>query len=158
MSENTLGFLLSMIKLFEEADLPVWVFGGWAEEVWQITPVRIHNDIDFLYRATMFERLDGFMAQTKDVQEIPAKRFSHKRAIIYQQVMIEFLLVQGANGNYFTDFFSGRHRLMWPADVFCCSADISDRNVQIASRQALGVYRQQHEQVELAYQNFLTTN
>ena len=146
MSGNTLGFLLSVIKLFEEANLPIWVFGGWAEELWQITPART------------FEHLDRFVAQTKDFQVIQAKQFSHKRALLYQDLMIEFLLVQGAAGNYFTDFFSGRYRLVWPADKFLHRANISDYNVPIASKQALMMYRQRHEQIILAYQDFLNTN
>jgi hypothetical protein len=113
MSGNTLRFLLSAINLFEEADLSVWVFGGWAEDLWRITPGRIHNDIDFLYPATTFKHLDRFVAQTNDFQEIAAKRFSHKRAMLYQDVMIEFILVQGNNEGYFTDFFSGRYHLQY---------------------------------------------
>lgn len=155
MPGNTLGFLLSVIELFEEANLPIWVFGGWAEELWQITPARIHSDIDFLYPARTFEHLDRFVAQTKDFQVIQAKQFSHKRALLYQDLMIEFLLVQGAARNYFTDFFSGRYRLVWPADKFLHRANISDYNVPIASKQALMMYRQRHQQVETAYQDFL---
>ena len=157
MSANTLSFLLSVIKFFEEADLPVWVFGGWAEELWQITPKRTHNDIDFLYPAATFEDLDRFVAQTEDFQEIQAKRFSQKRAIVYQHVMIEFLLVQGGDGHYFTNFFSGRYRLAWPADVFCQHLSLSGYDFRVASTQALIDYRQHHEQVEQAYQGFLTT-
>lgn len=156
MSGNTISFLLSVVKLFEEAELPVWVFGGWAEELWQITPKRRHKDIDFLYPAAGFERLDRFIARTKDFQEIQVKRFSHKRAILYQDIMIEFLLVQGADGNYFTDFFSGRYHLAWPTDIFCYKAN-PRRNFQIASPQALAVYRQNHEHVEQGYQDFLST-
>jgi hypothetical protein len=155
MSGNTLGFLLSVIHLFEESDLSVWVFGGWAEDLWRITPERIHNDIDFLYPATTFEYLDRFVAQTNDFQDIAAKRFSHKRAILYQDVMFEFILVQGNNEGYFTDFFSGRHRLAWPVDVFDHKANISDYDIQIASIQALNMYRLRHEEVDTAYQNFL---
>jgi hypothetical protein len=158
MSGNTLRFLLSAINLFEEADLSVWVFGGWAEDLWRITPGRIHNDIDFLYPATTFKHLDRFVAQTNDFQEIAAKRFSHKRAILYQDVMIEFILVQGNNEGYFTDFFSGRYHLAWPADVFCHRAGISEYNIPIASMQALSLYRQHHEPVEEAYRDFRNTH
>ena len=158
MSGNTIDFLLSVIKLFQEADLRVWVFGGWAEELWQIAPRRIHDDIDFLYPAATFEHLDRFISQTKDLQEIQAKRFSHKRALVHQHVMIEFLLVQGVDGNYFTDFFSGRYHLVWPLDVFGHRASIPEHNIPIASLQALTIYRQQHERVEEAYRDFLTTH
>jgi hypothetical protein len=157
MSGNTLGFLLSVIKFFKEADFPVWVFGGWAEELWHIAPRRIHNDIDFLYPATTFEHLDLFIAQTEGFQEIQAKRFSQKRAVVYQHVMIEFLLVQGEGEHYFTNFFSGRYRLAWPADVFCHRVNLSGYNFRVASIQALTDYRQHHEQVKQSYQDFLTT-
>jgi hypothetical protein len=153
MSGNTLGFLLSTIQLFEDADLPAWVFGGWAEEVLHLAPKRMHQDIDFLYPAATFEHLDRFIAQAKDFQEIQAKRFSHKRAILYRHVMIEFLLVQGNDGVFFTDFFWGRFRLEWPADVFCHKINISGHDFQVASARALSIYRQHHQQIELAYQN-----
>jgi hypothetical protein len=146
------------MNLLEAADLPVWVFGGWAEELWQLTPKRTHTDIDFLYPAATFERLDRFLAQTNDFRAIQAKQFSHKRAIIYEHIMIEFLLVQGADGSYFTDFFFGRYRLAWPADVFGHRASIPEYNVPIASIQALTIYRQHHERVEQAYQDFLITH
>jgi hypothetical protein len=69
-----------MVSYLEEAALPVWVFGGWAEELLHIALKSIHKDIDFLFPAATFEHLDFFFAQTKDFQEIHAKRFSHKRA------------------------------------------------------------------------------
>ena len=70
--------------------------------------------------------------------------------------MIEFLLVQGADGNYFTDFFSGRYQLAWPTDILCYKVN-PRRNIRIASLQALAMYRENHERVEQAYQDFLTT-
>lgn len=155
MSANTLAFLLTTMRLFKEAALPVWVFGGWAEELWQITRPKAHNDIDFLYSAATFDGLDSMMTQIKDMQELQQKRFSHKRAIIYQHVMIEFLLVQRAKGIYITDFFSGRFRLEWPADVFCHKKSISRYTIPIASKQALNIYRQRHKQIQQAYQEFL---
>ena len=157
MPGNTFGFLRSVVDLLVEADLPVWVFGGWAEELWQIAPKRTHVDIDFLCSAVTFEQLDRFLAQTNDFREILAKRFSHKRAVLYQHVLIEFLLVQGSNGNYFTDFFSMRYHLEWPTDVFCQKLNFSGYDFQVASPQALSTYRQHHERVERAYRDFLNT-
>jgi len=152
MAANTLPFLQTTLGLL--TDLPIWVFGGWAEELWQITPTKMHNDIDLLYSAATFESLDDFMTHRGDIQEIQQKRFSHKRAVLYKQVMIEFLLVQRANDNYFTDFFSGRYHLDWPSDVFC-RVNISGLDVPIASKPALNIYRQRHKQIEQAYQEFL---
>lgn len=155
MPVNTLTFLQAIVKRFDAATLPVRVFGGWAEELWQITPGRIHNDIDFLYSGATFEHLDHFLAQNMDIQEIQEKRFSHKRAISFQDVMIEFLLVQHDKQIYFTDFFSERYHFEWPADVFCHTVNISGYDIQIASKQALLLYRQCHKQVERAYREFL---
>ena len=111
MATTTRALLLECNKRFNTASLPLWVFGGWAEELRQIVPGRIHNDIDFLYPATTFEHLDRFMAQANDFQEITDKRFSHKRAMLYQDVMIEFVLVQGNDESYFTEF--SRADIVW---------------------------------------------
>src|SRR5688500_278080 len=108
---NTLSFLLQIVRRLEAATLPVWVFGGWAEELWRISQPRMHNDIDFLYPAASFEQFDHFISQANDVHEIRLKRFSHKRAILCQHVMIEFLLVQHEQNVHFTNFFSGRYKL-----------------------------------------------
>ena len=155
MSVNTLDFLLAVINRFESARIHVWVFGGWAEELWQITPAREHKDIDLLYCGATFEQLDAFIAQNMGFQEIQEKRFSHKRATIFQQVMIEFLLVQQDKAIHFTDFFSGRFRLEWPNDVFCQRVIIPGYNIRIASKQTLIAYRQNHKQVQQACQDFL---
>lgn len=153
----TNDFLLKIVQRLEAASFPIWIFGGWAEELWQIFPTRPHNDIDFLYRGEAFEHLDSFFAQSRDMREVQEKRFSHKRAIILQDVMIEFLLVQQGRESYFTDFFSGRYRLKWPADVFSYMLRTGGYDIQIASKQALRSYRQQHQKVEQAYQDFLLT-
>jgi len=155
MSVNSLSFLLTTIKSLEADAHPVWVFGGWAEELWKITKPRVHVDIDFLYPAATFEDLDRYIARTNEFQEIQSKRFSHKRAILSEQVMIEFLLVQRSDGTYFTDFFSGQFHLEWPADLFWHRINISGHDLQIASKQALMLYRQHHKQVEQAYLEFL---
>lgn len=155
---NPRDFLLITIERFKAAGLSIWVFGGWAEELWQLTPARMHNDIDFLYPGANFEQLDRCIAQMNGVQEIPSKRFSHKRAILYEHVMIEFLLVQHAKKLYFTDFFSGRYHLEWPIDIFCSKVNVTGYEVQIASQQALNSYRQHHTQVRQAYHEFLQTD
>ena len=155
MPVNTLTFLQAIVKRFDAAALPVWLFGGWAEELWQLIPARKHNDIDFLYFEQTFEHLDSFITRSRDIREIQEKRFSHKRAIVVQNVMIEFLLVQQGGETYFTDFFSGRYRLEWPADVFSHTLSPEPCDIKLASIEALSNYRQQRRQIEDAYQDFL---
>src|SRR5262245_6369627 len=106
MSANTLPFLLSTIRELADAQLPVWVFGGWAEELWGISEPRKHNDVDLLYPANDFTSLDQWLAATEGVTEIVGKRFSHKRAVTYQWVMIEFLLLESDREGHRSNFFS----------------------------------------------------
>ena len=104
MSNNTLSLLLSIVKQFEQDALQLWMFGGWAEELWQMVPPRAHHDMDFLYPARTFEHFDRVTAQTDQLQEVKAKHFSHKRAFLHRDVLIEFFLVQQDDRIYFTNF------------------------------------------------------
>jgi len=152
MAINTLAFVFDIIHFFEAAKISLWLFGGWAEELWQITPPRSHRDIDFLYPADSFQGLDQYIDKKKGVEEIQSKRFSHKRAIIYRDVMIEFLFVKQAEAACYTDFFSGQYRLEWPRDLLFHSRNVSGYNIPIASKPALLLYRQRHRYIEQAYQ------
>jgi hypothetical protein len=158
MSINTLPFVIEIVQRLEAANLPLWVFGGWAEELWQMAPPRAHKDIDFLHPADSFEQLNQFIAKASDLQEVQPKRFSHKHAILYQHIMIEFLLVQHDEKAYFTDFFSGQYRLTWPDDMLACKVTTHGYDMPVASKQAVIRYRQNHQDVEQAYQAFLQSN
>src|SRR6188508_3443633 len=48
MPTNTLAFLMDTLRRFHHAGIHLWVSGGWAEELWQMTPPRPHRDIDLL--------------------------------------------------------------------------------------------------------------
>ena len=158
MPIHTQAGVLEIIQFFEATKLSLWLFGGWAEELWAITPPRLHHDIDFLYPADSFQDLDQFIAKTNNLQEIQSKRFSHKRAIMYQDVMIEFLLVKQGDSTCFTDFFSGQYRFEWPHELLCHIRNVSGYDLPIASRQALLLYRQRHKYIEEAYQALLQSS
>jgi hypothetical protein len=69
------------MKLCAEAQIATWLFGGWAEELWHLSPPRLHRDIDLLYPARNFQQLDGWLLMASDeLIPIVAKRFSHNRA------------------------------------------------------------------------------
>jgi hypothetical protein len=152
MSGNTLALLCSTVRMLAGARLTTWIFGAWAEELWHISAPREHNDIDLLYPANDFERLDRWMAAAQGIFEIPAKRFSHKRAIMYRQVMIEFLLIERTTVGFQTKFFAGLQILDWPHDTLQYTIDVDDRALNVASPAALQRYRQQHAEVQQAYQ------
>jgi hypothetical protein len=153
MSGNMLPFLLSTVRMLADTQVTTWVFGGWAEELWQISAPRPHTDVDFLYPANDFAYLDGWIAATADITEIAGKRFSHKRAVVYQHVMIEFLLLQGGDG-WRTSFFGGLYMLDWPADTLLHTIAVEDCKLHVASPAALQGYRQQHTCVERAYRAY----
>jgi hypothetical protein len=152
MSVNTLPFLLSIIRLLTDAQVTTWVFGGWVEELWQISAPRAHNDIDLLYPADDFVHVDRWIVATEGITEIAGKRFSHKRAVIYRQVMIEFLLLERVHDGHQTNFLSGLYALEWPPDTLRYTISIADCVLQVASPDTLTCYRREHIAVQQAYQ------
>jgi hypothetical protein len=152
MPEATFDLLLQVMGALRAAELPVTLFGGWAEELRGLCAPRPHRDIDLLYRAASFEALEAFFHARPAFVEIAAKRFSHKRAALLEGVMIEFILVQDEPGGPCTHFFEDRLRLNWPPDTFDQSVLAADDHWPVASPAALRFYRAQHGQVELAYQ------
>ena len=154
MSANTLPFVLATLKNFHIARLPIWLFGGWAEEVWRMFAPRTHHDIDLLYVAPGFDTLDQYIDHTSSVTEIRAKRFSHKRAVVHQGTMIEFILVEPQSEGYRTRFFADLYELIWPRDLLDFQLPIQGQVVSIASKAALEIYRHNHTHIEKAYQSY----
>jgi len=154
MSANTLPFVLATLKSFDIARLPVWLFGGWAEEAWGISAPHPHYDIDLLYVAPTFDALDQYIDQTSTFTEIRAKRFSHKRAVLHQGVMIEFILVEPQIEGYRSRFFIDLYELAWPHDLLDYQLPIQTTFVPVASKAALDVYRHNHSHIEAAYQTY----
>jgi hypothetical protein len=151
MAAHTFAFVSETLRRLRQAGMPLWIFGGWAEELWQMTLPRPHNDIDLLYRAESFDTLDHVIAAEAAFTEIPLKRFSHKRAFMYQGVMVEVFLVQGQTPHLVTSFFAGRYTFDWPPDTVAHTLYIDQQTINVASRTALTQYRQQHAAIAQAY-------
>jgi Aminoglycoside-2''-adenylyltransferase len=152
--EPTIYDVHSVIDRLAHARLAAWLFGGWAEELWGVYAPRAHRDIDLLYPATDFVQLDHWLANVGGVAEIAAKRFHHKRAFIWDGVMIEALLLEPIEGaRYRTSFFDQRCELLWPEDTLS-QVLAHDRRVPVASRAALRLYRQRHDMIAAAYQAY----
>jgi len=146
---NDRSFVQRVIDLLAADGLAVWIFGGWAQELWRDIPSRNHNDIDLLYPAEKFDALDTFIAR-HGLAEIRAKRFSHKRAIEYEAVMVEFFLLIPNGHAYETNFFDGRALFRWPGDTLSYTLPLVNGNVNVASRSALGAYRAGHSRIHSA--------
>jgi hypothetical protein len=102
MKINTFSFVNHLLHTLAAAHTRSWLFGGWAEEVWGVIAPRPHNDIDLLYPAADFGTLDQFIGTNPSMAEILAKRFSHKRAVMYHDVMVEWFLLESHGTGYAT--------------------------------------------------------
>jgi hypothetical protein len=136
-----LAQVIEIQRDLERADVPAWIAGGWAEQLRELIPPRRHQDIDLLYPGTSFAAVDQRLPLRR-FEEIVAKRFAHKRAFMYDGIMVELLLLQKRGNTYVTDFWN-RLPLTWPADVLD-----EHQGVRVASVAALHQYRSWHDQID----------
>ena len=154
-TEYTFNFVLEIMHRLAQAQFATWLFGGWAEELWGLCYPRSHHDIDLSYPTSNFLQLDQWLASTPDLSDIPAKRFSHKRAILCGDIMIEVIMLEPVeSGGYLTNFFNQRYQLVWPDDTLGLLF-VRGQEVPVTSEKALCMYRKQHHEVNAAYQNYL---
>lgn len=133
------------------------------------TPLRIflYNE-DFLFTRTneipflihllvslfVLYPLERWLPTQNDLQLIEGKRFSHKRAVECQQVMIEFVLLEPTSDSYVTNYFNGRYQLTWPRNSLS-SLLIDGQHMAVVCRQALYLHRQCYPHIAAAYQSYL---
>lgn len=122
---NDLTFVLSVVDLLAAHGCRTWVFGGWGEELRGLRAPTAHRDVDLLYPAPDFARVDAL-----GLDWIAAKRLRHKRAFTLDSTMVELVLVERDARGWHT----GRHR--WPANVFAAGG-----RLPVASATALREYR-----------------
>jgi len=157
MADNTLQFVCERISALAEAGIVTCLFGGWAEELRGICPPRPHKDIDLLYPAGDFRALDAFIRlgqEAGEIEEVQAKRFVHKRAIVWHGILVEFLLLEPSSTGYRTNFFD-TYLFEWPADTLSSQAALPSQPLPTTSVLALQQYRQRHWLVENAYLRYI---
>lgn len=154
MSYSSLELLTEVVQMLTDAQVETWLFGGWAEELSGLCPPRPHRDIDLLYPAQDFARLEEFLRIKSGITEVEAKRFPHKRAFEWAGVLVEVFLVRPDADTLVTDFF-GRLSFVWPQDTLLSTAELLDKKWPCASVAALRLYRARHGEVEAAYRVFL---
>jgi hypothetical protein len=153
-TQNTLTFVLTLMQRLAYAQIETWLAGGWAEELRELSSPRPHRDIDLLYPAANFHSVDQWLANTNELSEIPMKRFSHKRAFLCEQVMVEMILLVPQRGRHVTSFFGGRYHFIWPDDTLSF-LQAGGHSLPVASSQALSLYRSEHQQIEEAFHAYL---
>ncbi len=141
---NNLKLVLEVTTALDSHKVYTWLFGGWAEELQGIISPRIHKDIDLLYPAPNFDILDKLLlSDVLEIREIKAKHFIHKRAFLYHGIMIEVILLQKDNSQYFTNFF-GQKIFYWPKDSLE-ELNFQKQKIRIASVETLQLYRLNHD-------------
>ncbi|ARO32676.1 hypothetical protein NXC14_PA00411 (plasmid) [Rhizobium sp. NXC14] len=98
--ENTREKVAAVIAKLRSSGMTCDLFGGWAEEVLGLREPFAHSDIDMLYRSETFEELDTKLREIPEFEEVPLKRFRHKRAFRFYGTLCEITLVQEREGPF----------------------------------------------------------
>lgn len=117
------------------------VFGGWAEEILGLREPGPHGDIDLAFRGA---DLSVFDTIGYDFTPVPAKRFAHKRAFLFRQVLCEIILVRDAGCHPVTHYwgdvpFFWRKPLLHPVPV-----GIESETATVISAENLHHHRLRH--------------
>jgi hypothetical protein len=140
---NDLTFVEEVVARLRAAGIVTWLFGGWAEELLELVPPRLHRDLDLLHLAADFQLADGFMTADSQATEITAKRFAHKRAFLHDGIMVELILVQATRPGGFCTLFWGDTLHQWPDDLFTVRVGA----LRVASATSLREYRASHSRL-----------
>ena len=140
MNDGAVGIILNKLAAHK---IHCLLFGGWAEEALGLTAPRQHKDIDLLLPAATFDSLDRMLrAPGTDLNEIVLKRFAHKRAFLFEGIMVEIILVQRTAQRAWTLFW-GDLAFEWtlPLEEPC---RLGGFHLLAVSREYLKRYRDHH--------------
>ena len=144
---NDIVLVEDVVRQLRVAGLSPLLFGGWAMELLGLEAPRPHADIDLLLPAPSFEELDRLMADKRSDgwREIKAKRFHHKRAFAFRDVMVEVFLVEQGNRT----LFWGDVPFQW-LDPLAHDTRVQTGSLalSIVSPANLLMYREQHPMTE----------
>ncbi len=130
---NDLDFVLRAVDLLWAHGARTWIFGGWGEELRGLAPPREHADVDLLYPARDWRRID-----TLAFDWIEGKHRPWKRAFVLEGTVVELFLVERDAAGWYTQLARRRHD--WPDNVFSTNG-----RLPVASSAALASYRRAYE-------------
>lgn len=124
---NTRETLSAVLRELRAQGLACDLFGGWAEELLGLRDPWAHGDIDLIYRG---ESLAAFDAVGDRFSPCPQKRFHHKRAFLFRNVLCEVVLVQDADTHPVTHYwgdvpFQWAQPLLHPQPVDLCGEAVT---------------------------------
>ncbi|XHC12420.1 hypothetical protein ABWH98_06170 [Labrenzia sp. ac12] len=146
--ENSREKVAIVITSLQQAGIDCHLFGGWAEEVLGLRAPSAHGDIDLLYCGTDFKEFDTALRELPQFEEVPQKRFRHKRAFQFSGTLCEFTLVQGADKQPLTLFW-GDVPFVWESPLlYASSIEVGGQPVSVVSAANLKRYREHHKETE----------
>jgi hypothetical protein len=126
---NDLAFVLRAVDLLRSHGVRTWLCGSWAEDLRGLQPPRQHGDLDLLYPAPDWSRVDELRLDWMD-----GKKLGWLRTFVLEGTMVDLFLVERDQRGWFTRFDRRRHE--WPDDVFATNGRIG-----VASAAALAGLR-----------------
>ena len=124
---NDLEFVLRAVDRLRSEGIRTWVCGSWGEELRGLIPPGPHADLDLLYPARDWQRVDALGWVDDD-------GVSWKRTFSLEATLVELYLVERDEHGWFTRH--GRSRHDWADDVFATNGRIA-----VASTTALSASR-----------------
>jgi hypothetical protein len=126
---NDLPFVLRAVDLLKSHGVRTWLCGSWAEDLRGLRPPGRHGDLDLLYPARDWGRVDTLRLDWMDGRKLP-----WMRSFVLEGTMVELFLVERDARGWFTRLGQRRHG--WPDDVFATNG-----RVGVASAAALAGFR-----------------
>jgi hypothetical protein len=124
------------------------LFGGWAEEVLGLREPSPHTDIDLLYRGGNFRELDIKLHDISEFEEVPLKRFRHKRAFHFLGTLCEITLVQEHAERPVTLFW-GEVPFLWDTPLLHgAMIEVGGEPISVVSAGNLRRYRDYRKQTQ----------
>lgn len=145
--ENTLEKVAAVIAKLRSSGIICDLFGGWAEEVLGLREPSAHGDIDMLYRNETFKELDSNLRDIPEFEEVPLKRFRHKRAFRFYGTLCEITLVQEREGPL--TLFWGDVPFRWDTPLLHgVSVEVGREPISVVSANNLKRYRDLHKDTQ----------
>lgn len=134
---NTIEVVRQVVQDLTASGFRALLFGGWAEELLGLVTPREHADIDLLVFDADHTELDAFVQARR---EIRGKHFSHKRAFVASNVMVELFLVRDGRTMFWNTL-----EYAWPTGH---AVDVD--GLPVAPPEYLAAYRRDYAAIRLA--------
>jgi hypothetical protein len=145
--ENTREKVAIVVAKLRSSGISCDLFGGWAEEVLGLREPTAHGDIDMLYRNETFKELDSKLRDIPEFEEVPLKRFRHKRAFRFYGTLCEITLVQEREGPF--TLFWGDVPFRWDTPLLHgVLVEVGSEPISVVSANNLKRYRDLHKDTQ----------